>query len=73
MKNTTDLWLRQCVSDIVQPDPVDAEELAAFLKSGHTRHGDSGHRVRTGTAKAKSSPRRPARTPATDLPAPPAH
>jgi trehalose-6-phosphate synthase len=53
MNNTTGRWLRNCLDDIVQPKPADAEELAALVKAGHARRGGASERVRAGSAKGK--------------------
>jgi len=54
MSNTTGRWLRNCLDDIVQPKPVDAEDLAALVKSSHARRGGAGERLRAGSAKERS-------------------
>ena len=48
MRNTTDAWLRNCLNDIIEPDPVDAEELAALVRSSSMRR-DSQSRAHVGS------------------------
>jgi trehalose-6-phosphate synthase len=76
MNNTTGRWLRNCLDDIVQPKPADAEELAALVKTGHARRGGgASERVRTGSPKGRPvshSPRAATkRAPSANVP--PAH
>lgn len=42
MRNTTDVWLRNCLNDIVQPDPLDAEQLAVLAECTQLRRSGNG-------------------------------
>jgi hypothetical protein len=72
MNNTTGRWLRNCLDDIVQPKPADAEELAALVKRGQARRG-GGDRARARTAGVRPVSPQPAASVAKSTPAPPAH
>jgi trehalose-6-phosphate synthase len=50
LKNTTGVWLRNCLNDIVQPDPLDAEQLAVFAQSGQLRRPGKG-RIHAGKSR----------------------
>jgi hypothetical protein len=55
MHNTTDRWLKKCLGDIQQPQPAEADELAALIKSGHARRGDGAERIRPSTSRERST------------------
>jgi trehalose 6-phosphate synthase len=72
MNNTTGRWLRNCLDDIVQPKPADAEELAALVKRGQARRG-GGDRARARAAGVRPVSPQPAGSVVKSTPAPPAH
>ena len=42
MKNTTDVWLRNCLHDILEPDPVEGEQVAVFAQREQSRRNGNG-------------------------------
>jgi trehalose 6-phosphate synthase/phosphatase len=73
MKNTTDTWLRNCLEDIMHPEPADSDQLAALVRSSQVRHPYE--RARPGNPKPRPAAHSPAvgkRAPAGNAP-PAAH
>jgi trehalose 6-phosphate synthase/phosphatase len=55
MKNTTDVWLRNCLHDILEPDPVDGEEVALLAQRNQVRRNGNG-RIHAGKSRHATQP-----------------
>lgn len=53
LDNTTDRWLKKCLGDIQQPQPAEPDELAALIRSGHSRRGDGAERARPSASRER--------------------
>ncbi|MEX2496677.1 MAG: trehalose-6-phosphate synthase, partial [Woeseia sp.] len=50
MRNTTDSWLKECLNDILQPEPADEEQLS-ILAQGARLHSDGEERAPDGKSR----------------------